>query len=97
LEQKAVSPASTVVAVQDQVSSVVDGEAVILGLTSGVYYGLDPVGTRIWELIKEPASVAQVRDALLAEYEVEPERCEADLLELLQRLLDEGMIEVVDG
>ena len=66
----------------------------ILDLKAGVYYGLDAVGARIWSLIQEPRTVNEIRDILLEEYEVEPERCERDLLELLQRLADEGIIEV---
>jgi len=72
------------------------GEAAILNLKNGVYYGLDAVGARIWTLIQDARSVGQVRDALLEEYDVEPERCEADLLALLARLEAEGLIEVKD-
>jgi hypothetical protein len=61
-----------------------------------VYYGLDAVGARIWSLIQEPRTVNEIRDILLEEYEVEPERCERDLLALLQKLADEGLIEVKD-
>jgi hypothetical protein len=52
------------------------------------------VGARIWSLIQEPRTVNEIRNILLEEYEVEPERCERDLLVLLQRLADEGIIEV---
>jgi hypothetical protein len=89
-----VSGGSTVVAAKDQVSSDLGGEVAILDLKAGVYYGLDAVGARIWSLIQEPRTVIEIRDILLEEYEVEPERCERDLLVLLQRLADEGIIEV---
>jgi hypothetical protein len=89
-----VSGGSTVVAAKDQVSSDLGGEVAILDLKAGVYYGLDAVGARIWSLIQEPRTVNEIRDILLEEYEVEPERCERDLLVLLQRLADEGIIEV---
>ena len=89
-----VSPDSTVVAAKDQVSSDLGGEVAILDLKAGVYYGLDAVGARIWSLIQEPRTVYEIRDIPLEEYEVEPERCERDLLALLQRLADEGIIEV---
>ena len=89
-----VSGDSTVVAAKDQVSSDLGGEVAILDLKAGVYYGLDAVGARIWSLIQEPRTVNEIRDILLEEYEVEPERCERDLLALLQRLADEGIIEV---
>ena len=90
-----VSLNSVVVASKNQISNDLGGEAAILDLEAGVYYGLDEVGARIWELIQEPRAANEVRDVLLAEYDVEPERCEHDLLALLQRLADEGLIEVV--
>ena len=89
-----VSGDSTVVAAKDQVSSDLGGEVAILDLKAGVYYGLDAVGARIWSLIQEPRTVNEIRNILLEEYEVQPERCERDLLALLQRLADEGIIEV---
>jgi hypothetical protein len=89
-----VSGSSTVVAAKDQVSSDLRGEVAILDLKAGVYYGLDAVGARIWSLIEEPRTVNEIRDILLEEYDVEPERCERDLLALLRRLADEGLVEV---
>jgi hypothetical protein len=89
-----VSGSSTVVAAKDQVSSDLGGEVAILDLKAGVYYGLDAVGARIWSLIEEPRTVNEIRDILLEEYDVEPERCERDLLALLRRLADEGLVEV---
>ena len=81
-------------AVPDHVSSNMDGETVILSLASGVYYGLDTVGSRIWGLIQKPQRVTAVRDTLLAEYEVIPEQCERELLALLNRLIENGLVEV---
>ena len=87
---------SAVVVAKDQVSSDLGGEVAILNLKSGVYYGLDAVGARIWELIQGPRTVDEIRDLLLAEYDVEPERCETDLLSLLDQLAAEKLIEVTD-
>ncbi len=95
--KRAVSRRSTVVATRDQVSSDLKGEVAILDLKGGVYYGLDAVGARIWDLLQEPKAVEEIRDTLLQEYDVEPERCERDLLVLLQRLADEGLVEVEDA
>ena len=90
-----ISFCSTVAAATDQVSCDLAGEAVILNLKSGIYYGLDPVGARIWELIQEkPRSVEEIHNILLTEYEVEPERCEQDLLALLQQLAEHSLVEV---
>jgi hypothetical protein len=95
--KKTLSVSSSVVAAKDQVSSDLGDEVAILHLNAGVYYGLDGVGARIWDLIQQPRTVEEVRDVLIREYEVEPDRCESDLITLLQRLADEGLIEVKDG
>ncbi len=95
--RRIVSGDSTVVATRDQVSSDLKGEVAILDLKAGVYYGLDDVGARIWNLIQEPKAVSEIRDTLLQEYDVEADRCERDLLALLQRLADEGLVEAEDA
>ena len=86
-----------VVAGKDQVACALGEEAAILHMGSGIYYGLDPVGARVWNLLQQPQSVEEIREALVAEYEVEPDRCEADLLDLLERLRSERLIEVRDA
>jgi hypothetical protein len=95
--KRAVSVDSSIVAAREQVSSDLGGEVAILDLKSGTYYGLDAVGARIWSLLQEPRTVEEIRDVLVREYEVDDERCERDLVALLQRLADEGLIEVRDG
>lgn len=85
---------SIVVAAKEQVSSDLAGEAVILDFKSGVYYGLNEVGARIWNLIQQPKTVSEIRDAIVAEYEIEPELCDRDLKALLQQLEASGLIEV---
>lgn len=89
-----ISRESIVVAVRDQVSTNLEDEAVILHLKDGIYYGLNPVGARIWNLIQEPRSVNQVRDIIVSEYEVDPQRCQEDLLKLLQEMSHRGLIEI---
>ena len=83
---------STVVASKDQVSSDLAGEAVILSLASAKYYGLDTVGSRIWQLVQMPTTIAAVRDAIMAEYEVDAERCEASIVRLLNELGEQGLV-----
>ena len=89
-----VSDTSRIVVAKDQISSNLGSEAAILNLKNGVYCGLDPVGTRIWKLIQTPTTVLRVRDSLLDEYQVEPGRCEADLLALLQKLADQQLVQI---
>ena len=88
---------SVVVVAKDQVSCDLAGEVAILNVKNGVYYGLDPVGARIWNLMQEPRAVAEIQDAITNEYDVEPERCIRDLVGLLEKLLAEGLIEVKDS
>lgn len=91
-----VSTGSIIIAAKDQVSTDLDGETVILNLESGTYYSLDPVGTRIWSLIQESKTVGEIRDTILEEYEVEPDRCEQDIIALIEQLVDTGLVEVRD-
>jgi hypothetical protein len=94
--KRTLSVSSSVVATKDQVSSDLAGEVAILHLKDGTYYGLDAVGARIWSLIQKSRTVQEIRDILVSEYEVEPDRCESDLIALLQRLANEELIEVRD-
>ena len=72
-----------------------DGEAVILHLESGKYFGLDKVGTHMWSLLSEHGQVEPAYQALLEHYEVEAERLQGDLLELIDKLAEQGLL-VVD-
>jgi len=87
---------SIIVAVKDQVYCDLAGEVAILNLKNGIYYGLDPVGAKIWDLIQKPKTVNEIKAAILEKYDVEPDRCKADILILLQELSDNELIEVKD-
>ena len=93
----AISTENVVVASEEHVSADLDSESVILSLKNGTYYGLDPLGAHIWELIQKPRPVLEVRDAILSEYDVSAEQCETDLIALLDELESEGLIEVRNG
>lgn len=85
----------SVVASRDQVACDLDDETVILSLKSGEYFGLNLVAAAVWRLIQERRSVAALRDALLAQFtNVTPEQCEAELLALLNQLVDLKLVEV---
>ena len=88
---------STVAVSKEQASADLRDEAAILNLKDGVYYGLDPVGARIWKLIQTPRTVREVRDMILEEYDVEADCCEKDLIELLQQLAKNDLIYIVDN
>ncbi len=92
-----ISPSAVVVAARDQVSADLEGEAVILNLADSVYYGLDGVGARIWELLREPRTAAELRDAVTAEYDVDADTAWNDLSGLLAELAERGLVKVLPG
>jgi hypothetical protein len=79
-----------------QVSCPLGDESAILNMKNSVYYGVNPVGATVWNLLKEAKTVGQIRDAILNEYEVDALRCEKDLFALLEEMRSEGLIEVRD-
>ncbi len=92
-----ISRDSVVVACEGNISCDLAGEAAVLDFKSGMYYGLDEVGARIWKLIAEPSTVGEICDTLLDEYDVEPDACERDVIALLGELAAKGLIEARDG
>ena len=88
---------STVVATEHQTSSQVGDEQVILDLEEGVYYGLNDVGARIWELVQKPVQVEEIIHAIHTEYDVSVEECAADVKELLGELQDHGLVRVTSN
>jgi len=85
---------SMVAALPDQVSCDLGGRSAILSLKNGTYYGLDEVGARVWCLLQQPRTIADLRSVLRAEYEVAPLELDADLDDLLSRLHRFGLIGV---
>lgn len=73
------------------------GEAVLLNLNTGVYFGLDAIGTKIWNLLQEGRSLQQVLDVILQEYEVTDAQGREDLLKLVSQMQEKGLIEVHHG
>lgn len=78
---------------KDILSHNLEGEAVLLSLHTGVYLGLDPVGTRIWNLIEQYQSLQDVLDVLVMEYDVPRDRCADDLLSLVREMQEHQLLE----
>lgn len=74
---------------------LVGDETVILDLVTGTYYGLDPVGAHIWQLMTEGRTLVQVCESMLTEYDVTREVIEHDVLVLVQTLVDKQLLSVV--
>jgi hypothetical protein len=78
---------------QDVVSEIADGEVVLLDLKRGVYYALDPVGSRFWGLLEGGLDLDAARASMLAEYDVSAEQLSRDLEVLLEDLSGRGLID----
>ena len=78
------------------VARVFDGEAVIIDLSSGVYYSLQQTGTLVWELIGARHGLAEIETAVVEGHDVLPEQARADVRRLVGDLLDEGLVVQLD-
>ena len=76
---------------EDAVFRELEGESVLLNLETGMYFGLDPVGTRAWQLAAAEGSLRALRDRLVEEYDADPAVIERDLLALADALVSKGL------
>ena len=77
-------------------SQEVGGETVLLDLQSESYFGLDEVGTRIWQLLQQNGDLQSIFETILDEYDVEEEQLRRDLEELVEKLLEAGLVSIED-
>jgi hypothetical protein len=78
----------------DQVSCDLSGEAVILNLNSGMYYGIDEIGALIWSALEEPRTLEYLREMILQGYSVDKETCDHDVTTFLTDMQSAGLIEI---
>ena len=71
-----------------------EGELVLLNLNSGIYFGLDPVGTRIWHLLETGQTLSQVLSLLLEEYDVTEAQGRQDLERFITQMREKGLIAI---
>ena len=76
-------------------SRLVGDETVLLDLSSGMYFGLDGVGKRIWESVAEGHSLGQTAAVIAAEYEVEEAKAQSDVIEFTSDLVERGLLKNV--
>lgn len=74
--------------------SEIGGEAVLLDTTAGIYFGLNEVGCRLWQMLQRETRLLKIFDALLREYEVPPGQLRHDLEKIVLDLEDHGLVEV---
>ena len=88
------SEMTVVVASKDQFSCPLGDDTVILDMKAGLYFSLDNVGAAIWDLVQQPRTVKEIRDAVLEAFAVEPDVCERDLVALLRDLAGRNLVEL---
>jgi len=94
MQKNNISAQSIVHRIEDIVASDIDDEKVMMSVEKGEYFGLDPIGSRVWELIDKPVKVTDLIDALLLKYDVDRETCECDILAFLEELHENGILQV---
>ena len=78
----------------DLLTAEVDGELLGMSVEKGTCYGFNAVGTRIWQLLAEPQSLDRLCEQLGQEYDVAEDVCRSQVLELVERLREEGLLKV---
>lgn len=88
--------AMRVVVPADVLVRELDGESVILNLKSERYFGLDEVGTRIWAALSMSESIQSAYEMLLSEYDVDGEQLRRDMQDLVEKMVEHGLVEICD-
>jgi len=78
----------------DVLVSELAGESVILNLNSECYFGLDEMGTHMWNALTTSQCIQAAYDGLLAEYDVSEKELRDDLTELIEKLVEQGLLEI---
>ena len=87
-----VAPSEQFVVHPSVITRELSGETVLLNLESGVYYGLDVVGTRVWQLLVQGRTIAGVCETMIEEYEVAPDVLRDDVSRLVGELRERGIV-----
>ena len=85
----------TVAISEDAVFREIEGESVVLNLESGMYYGLDEVGTLVWHAVEPRGTLRTAVERVVAEFDTDASTAEQDVLELAAGLVDKGLWTVV--
>ena len=80
----------------NMVFSHIDDEVVMMSIEAGEYYGLNPVASRIWELLEKPHAFRRLIDLLMQEFDIDEATCQKDVLNFLNQLMDKGLIITVN-
>ncbi len=86
------SPKSKLSIPPQVMSRLVGDETVLLDLSSGIYFGLDGVGKRIWESVTEGCNLGEIAAVIANEYEVDEAQAQADVIEFANDLVERGLL-----
>jgi len=92
---KRIQQDSKIVRDNEVIFSEADGEMVMMSLERGEYYGLNPIGSRIWSLLESPRRDSELCETLLPDYNVSLEQCQQDVLRFLDQLAEKGVIKIL--
>jgi hypothetical protein len=91
------NPTDTFVQSPDLMISDLDGDTVMMSLERSAYFGLDAVGSRIWQLLAQPTTLQALCAQLMAEFTVDEATCQRDVVNFIHQLLEEGLIRKADA
>ena len=94
-EQTMIKLETTILRNPELLASNIDDEVVMMSIENSAYYGLDPIGSKIWDLITEPIQVSDLCARLLERFEVSEQECQQDVLKFLNQMLKENILLVI--
>lgn len=78
----------------DLIEADIDDDKVMMSVESGMYFGLNPVAARVWELLAQPRNMTEVVEVLTQEFDVDPDQCRSDVAHFIEQLNENKLISV---
>lgn len=88
--------ATVVLADKDVFACELGGGQALLDMRSSTYYSINSVGSHVWTLLQSPIALSDIQASVVDAFEVEPERCRADIVTLISQFVDAGLVQVQD-
>ena len=89
-------PSTVVKKATGQVSCMLNDEVAVLNVDRALYFGMKDVAAHIWETLQEPRSLAEICDGVVAQFDVAPDVCRADVSRFVVSMRDAGLVELVE-
>lgn len=86
---------SKIVRIDDFISSKMDDETIMLNIDKGEYYGINPIGSRIWELLEKPLTILELSNLLINEFDIDIDNCKKDVSVFIQHLQNKNMVKLI--